>query len=452
MVTRNQRALVIGAIVFFVLLVVWLLSRGGGYKVNALFETGGQLVEGAEVLVGGQPVGTIDKITLTSDNQAKVEMKIERKDLVPLHQGTTATIRLTSLAGVANRYVSLVPGPNNAQKIPDDGVIPADKTYPPIDLDQFFNSLDAETRDNLRAFINGFGSWYADDPETPLAEAVYANRAAKYFAPFFAGGAVLAKRVSEDGQLLTEFLEQTSRSAATFASEKERLASLFTNLTRFTRAIAAESVELDAALAVLPQSLQEGEEVFVRLGPAMDAIENLSDEFVPATDELAPFLKRLRPLVREAGPVLADLRAIVRKSGKNNDLYELLSGAPELTKKARTAFPTSVQAMQTGQILLDFLRPYTPEFTAWFSHFGQVAANYDANGHYVRVQPAVGRFSQTPVPGQLTPIPASSGMSEYPQTGVKRCPGSGQQTATDGSNPFLDDGIDCNPAIVTPGP
>ncbi len=452
MATRNQRLIAIGGIVAFLVIVVMLIARDNSYYINADFETAGQLVEGGEVLIGGQPVGTIESITLTSDNQARIRMKIDREDLVPLHQGTTAAIRLTSFSGVANRYVALVPGPNNAQELPDDGLITADKTYPPVDLDQFFNSLDRETRSNLRAFINGFGQWYQDDPETPLAEAVYANRAAAYFSPFFAGGALLAQRISDDQRLLEEFLVQTSRSAQTFASEKERLASLWTNLTRFTRAVASESERLDEALAVLPESLRQGREAFVRLGPAMDAIEHLADEAMPATEDLAPFLRRLRPLVRDAEPVISDINRMLKTSGANNDLYDLLGDAPDATKKARSAFPTTIQAMQTGQITLEFLRPYSPEITSWISHFGQVAANYDANGHYVRVQPAVGRFTDTAVPGTLSPLSAGDAMSEYPQTGTNRCPGSGQQAASDGSNPFTDGGIDCNPALVLPGP
>lgn len=450
MASSRKREMVIGAIAVFLLLTVWMVMRGGGYHVNVLLESASQLVKGNEVTVGGQAVGIIEEITLTSDNQAKIHVKIDKGGLTPLHEGSTATVRLSSLSGVANRYLSIVPGPNNKPKIPDDGTIEAVNSNPTVDLDQLFNSLDQKTRQEFQNFIRGSGNWYEDDPDTPLAEAVYANRAVKYFAPFFSSGAYLAKTIGEDDQLLKEFLVQSSQSAATFAAEKEHLASLFVNLTRFSRAVASESEQLDAALAVLPQALNDGTEVFQDLRPAMAAVEKLSDEAVPATKDLAPFLRDLRPLLRNAKPTVNDLNNIVRKSGKNNDLYELLSGQPTLTKKARTAFPSSLQAMQSGQILLDFLRPYTPELTSWLTHFGQIAANYDGNGHYVRVQPVVGRFADTGA--ALTPLADDQSLSGYPTSGVKRCPGSGQQAASDGSNPFLDGGIDCDPSIVTPGP
>jgi phospholipid/cholesterol/gamma-HCH transport system substrate-binding protein len=107
--------------------------------------------------------------------------------------------------------------------------------------------------------------------------------------------------------------------------------------------------------------------------------------------------------------------------------------------------------MQTGQIVLQFLRPYTPELTSWFSHFGQIAANYDANGHYVRVATQTGNFKLNGS-NQLTPSNDQS-LAQYPKTGTARCPGSAAQPAGDGSNPFTDGGAtDCDPTIQTPGP
>ena len=51
-------------------------------------------------------------------------------------------IRSTSLSGIANRYISLSPGPNNEPEIADGGVIAGDRTTSPVDLDQLFNTLD----------------------------------------------------------------------------------------------------------------------------------------------------------------------------------------------------------------------------------------------------------------------------------------------------------------------
>ena len=96
-----------------VLVALILFSRGDDYKVTATFSNGGQLVKGNQVRVGGRPVGAVDKITLNDESQAVVVMSLE-KDFGDLHRGTTATIRSNSLSGIANRYVSLAPGPDSS--------------------------------------------------------------------------------------------------------------------------------------------------------------------------------------------------------------------------------------------------------------------------------------------------------------------------------------------------
>lgn len=456
MVTNRQRSIVIGAIIVAVLIVVWLLTRGGSYYINAKFETGGQLVNGANVTVGGQPVGKVESIELTDNNQANVKMRIDDKSFTPFHEGTTATIRLFSLSSVASRYVSIAPGPNSAKKIPDDGVIVADNTEPPVDLDQVFNAFDPKTTKGLQQFLHGSASQYADDPSTPLYEPAYANAGLRWVAPFFDAGARLASAVSQDDETLSQFLVVSARATDTLASQKTQLTALFKNLTAFTQAVSSESDDLDAALAILPTTLREGTEAFEQLRPAMAALENLSNHSAPIGEDLAPLFRKLQPLLKNAEPTLHDLRLLMRQKGANNDLTNLFANQPALTKQARSTFPNSTTAMQTGQTVLDFLRPYTPELTSWITHFGQIAANYDANGHYVRVQTQTGNFQLN---GSGNLVQSGSGddspnlsLQQYPKTGTARCPGTAAQDAPDGSNPFLDNGVDCDPSIKIPGP
>ena len=142
--------------------LVALAMFGGGedYRVKAVFQSAGQLVRGNEVRVGGQPMGRISDIELNDSSQAVVTMEVS-EDFTPLHRGTTATIRASSLSGIANRYISLQPGPNDAEDIDDGGVIDADDTNAPVDLDAVFDSLNEETREGLRNFIRGSSDQYA---------------------------------------------------------------------------------------------------------------------------------------------------------------------------------------------------------------------------------------------------------------------------------------------------
>ena len=52
-------------------------------------------------------------------------------------------------------------------------------------------------------------------------------------------------------------------------------------------------------------------------------------------------------------------------------------------------------ALNKSEPVLEFIRPYTPDFTGWLRDFGQSTANYDANGHYARIQPIFNAFQLT---------------------------------------------------------
>ena len=94
-------------LVGLVLVLVVLFGGSSGHTYHLLFQNGGQLVGGNQVLVAGQPIGSVDNVSLTENAQADVTISVDE----PLHEGTTAIIRATSLSGIANRYVSITPGP-----------------------------------------------------------------------------------------------------------------------------------------------------------------------------------------------------------------------------------------------------------------------------------------------------------------------------------------------------
>src|SRR5258707_9830929 len=123
------RAMALAALIAAVFFCAFLLlNSSSGYTVHALVSDAGQIVKGNEVQVGGVPIGSVDAVKLRDGGRsAELDLSIDGSE-VPLHQGTTATIRNPSLTSVAGRYVSLVPGPNSAPEIPDGGDIPTSDT------------------------------------------------------------------------------------------------------------------------------------------------------------------------------------------------------------------------------------------------------------------------------------------------------------------------------------
>src|SRR2546430_349695 len=88
-----------------------LLHSGSGYEVRFRISNASQLVKGNQVKVGGIPVGDIRDIALAPDGEAEMTIRIDDDGLTPLHEGSRIEVRSTSLSGIANRYLSLTPGP-----------------------------------------------------------------------------------------------------------------------------------------------------------------------------------------------------------------------------------------------------------------------------------------------------------------------------------------------------
>jgi phospholipid/cholesterol/gamma-HCH transport system substrate-binding protein len=149
----------LGALVLVVIAIIVLLLGSGGdsnhYKL--VFETGGQLVKGNQVMIGGVPVGSVDDVKLLDNAQAEVDISVNR----PLHEGSSAIVRATSLSGIANRYVSIQPGPDSNPELKNDATISEVDTTAPVDIDQLFNTLRGPERQALRNIIQGSSTAYA---------------------------------------------------------------------------------------------------------------------------------------------------------------------------------------------------------------------------------------------------------------------------------------------------
>jgi phospholipid/cholesterol/gamma-HCH transport system substrate-binding protein len=424
--------------------IVAIAMFGGSddYRVNVVFQTAGQLVKGNQVRVSGTPVGTITDIDLNDEGQAVVTLRVN-DDLAPLHAGTTAVIRATSLSGIANRYISIQPGPNNAREIADGGTITADSTSAPVDLDQLFDTLDPKTRKGLRDFIRGQADWY--DQRAPEAAA-----STRYLAPFLVSTSDLTREIALDQRIFRRFLRDSANTVSAIAERRGDLADLVTNTNTAMRAIGDENVALSQALELLPGTLRKANTTFVNLRSALDDLDVLVNVSKPATKDLAPFFRALRPVVHEARPTIADLRDLIRSPGPNNDLIELTAKQPKLAELTAMVFPRTIRTLDRSQPVFEYARPYTPDFAAWFTKFAEVAGYYDANGHYARVQPVFAPAAYDQSNGTLTYVDPTTKLDTFEQGVFNRCPGSATQSAPDGSSPYVTGG--CDPGAVLPGP
>lgn len=433
-------AAVVALVTAIVVVVLVLLGGRSSYTLRADFQDAGGLVTGDNVLMGPAKVGSVQAISLTPNGQAQVVMAIN-SGAAPLHQGTVARIYEDSLSGIANKYVVLQPGASDAPAIPDDGVLSEQFTYSFVSLDQLFDALDPLTRAGLSGVIHG-------EATSIRGRAAQAARTLQYLAPGLASTSNLTAELDRDEPAFDGLLVQGAQAMQALASRAQQLADLIRNANTTTGAIARESVALQQTLALLPGTLNRATGTFAGLRSTLNALDPLVAKSKVAVRRLEPFTASLRTFAQAAIPTIGALGDLIHNPAGTGDLTTLLLETPKLASVAAAAFPRLVESMNDSQAQLDYLREYTPDVAAALGDIGQASAYYDANGHYVRVQPTFFAFGLDSS-NQLTARPPSDRYQGL-QMVHGRCPGGAVQPAPDGSAPHSVPG--CQPESTPPGP
>jgi phospholipid/cholesterol/gamma-HCH transport system substrate-binding protein len=435
---RTARIAAAGLLAAVALIVLALaLGGGGGAQYQLIFPDAGQLVRGDEVQVGGARVGSVTDIQLTRDYRARVTIHVN-SSLTPLHEGTSAEIRVPSLASVANRYVALTPGPNNRPALRSGATMQGGAIHGVVDLDQLFNTLNPRTRKGLAELFQGSAEQYSG-----------AGRALQvdvgYFPPSLSATSQVFTELSRDQPTFTSFLVETAKALTTIAARRQQLTELVSNANTTFAAIGSQQSNLRRGLQALPVALQQGNRTFQTLPPTLADLRKLVDVSKTDTRQLAPFFASLRSLLNAATPVVGEFGEAIEKPGANNDLTETALALPALASSLKTASPHGIRALEESLPVTALFGPYTPDLEGLIRDFGQADAYYDAAGHYSRVSGLFPDFALGEN-NTLKPVNPQQALAGLKTGQLRRCPGAATQPAEDGSSPFTDNGVlGCDP-------
>lgn len=430
-----------------------LLGGNGSHRYTLVFDTGGQLVNGNQVRIGGHPVGSVEGVGLTDDGLAAVEITIEQR----LHAGTTAVIRANSLVGIANRYVAISPGPNSEPPLEDGDALGPEATTSPVDFDQLLNAFDARARKGLGRFIRGQGAIYAGAGEE-------ANETYEYFGPALSQWDRVLDELNADQRLFERFVTSSAKLFTAIAERGEELTASISSSRVAFEALAGENRAFDSALAQIPPTFRQANTTFVNLRAAFDDLDPLVETAKPATRDLGSFMRRLRPVLADSVPLFRDLRIAFDRPGRANDLGYLIPVMPKVERRAKSSFGHGRRAIADFQPTLNFARPYSTEMVGSLVKLGQVTGFYDSGGNYVRAGLSnLNLFEWKEANGELEPIARQDQYAPFGPTfdSPRPCPGGTTQPAPDNSNPFVNPpwplsgltaGEDCDPTGVPPGP
>jgi phospholipid/cholesterol/gamma-HCH transport system substrate-binding protein len=433
------RLLAVGSLVLVVLVLAYLVFSGGnGANYQLIFGEAGQLVKGDQVQVGGVPVGSVTNIVLTHDFKARITIHVN-PSLTPLHEGTVAQVRVPGLATVANRYVSLSPGPNNKPALADGATLPASATREVVDLDQLFNTLNPKTRKGLQQFIQGSAEQYAGAGRD-------LGLSTEYFGPSFAAIDHLFAEITRDQPTFTSFLVESAKAVTTIGGRAPQLSSLIENANTTFQAVGSEQASLAKGLRQLPGTLHQGNRTFAQLPSTFGALTKFIEASKPTSKPDTVFFARLRSLLNTATPPVHNFSLAINRSGANNDLTDFARALPALAQALSTSSPASVTSLRESVPITAFFGPYAPDLTGTLRAFSQTAGYYDANGHYARISPVLPDFKLGPN-NNLTPASPQQSLEGLKTGQLRRCPGAATQPAADGSSPFVDgELLSCDPS------
>ncbi len=438
------RLMTIGLIVLAIAAVGYLLfaRSGGSYRVVLSLENASQLVKGNQVKVGGVPVGSVSKLELGQDARARIEISIDDDSVRPLHEGTRAEVRSTSLAGVANRYVALTPGPVNAPKLASGATIPTHDTQSEVDLDEVLNTLDPQTLRDLKLLIRNGASALS-------GRGRQLGRALTALDPALSQMDALERELLHDQGRFGRFLVESADVVSAVASRRPQLERLVSSGRTTLDEVASHDAAVDSLLSRLPDTLRQTNTTLVNLRAALGDVDPTLRVARPVARPLSKTLALAQPTLRDARPVVRSLRNTIDRRG-SGDLVGLLQRLPSLERNAVPALDSTTATVSDLLPIVTEARPYAPDAVAGlFNGFGGTTGGYyDANGQYTRISFQSSAYSLESI-ASLLPVPASTpGLTGYQSGVTARCPGSAAQAAPDHSNPIVVPG--CDPQDVLP--
>jgi virulence factor Mce-like protein len=342
----------VGAVTVLVIVVAVFLAYNANnglpfvstYNLKARVPNADALVKGNEVRVGGVRVGVVKKVVPVNLGDGKVAAEISLsldKTVEPLPVDSTITVRPKSALGL--KFLQVTPG-NSKKGFKAGETIPVTAAHPePVDIDQFFDMFDEETRKSIRQNLAGFGNALAGrGPQ--LNEALGALRRA------VVNGQPVLRKIVEPSTNFAGFWRSLEALSATVAPVAETQASMFVALDRTFAAFARVSRpyiqetiekspptldEVNADLPVLRPFLTDTARFFTALRPGVKALAKTSPVIAESLHAGIPVLNA-SPVLNEQLPPTAEALLDFQEAPGTMTGLELLTDTNRVLKPALT--------------------------------------------------------------------------------------------------------------------
>lgn len=330
------------------------------YDLNAELPSGGKLVKGNEVRVGGFRVGVVKdikpKLTTVHGERRSVavaELNLDKK-IEPLSRDTQFRVRPRSALGL--KYIELQPGTSKATWQSGD-TVPVKQSSEPLEFEDLFSTFDRETRPNIQRATDGFGNAFAG-----RGQAI--NRSIQALNPFFKALTPVMRNLSDPDTELDEFFLQMGRASAQVAPVAQTQALLFTDMADTFAAISANPRALQDTIEKGAPTMDVSIDSFRVQQPFMVDFTDLSARLRPATEQLPRSLPAINSAFEVGTPVLP------RTVELNENLEKAFNEANDLFENPNTllALKDLTTAVTVTRPALEYIAPYQT-VCSYFNYF-----------------------------------------------------------------------------------
>ncbi|HEU4737973.1 MAG TPA: MlaD family protein [Solirubrobacterales bacterium] len=351
----SKKLLLIGAVVVAIVAIVLIASGGDdssdGYKVRAVFDNGGFMVNGEEVRVAGATVGEIESVDVSMpgekvayENGKRVEkpgkaiivLNITDPGFQDFRKDASCQIRPQSLIG--EKFVDCrttlprAPGTEPApalEQIPDGEagagqyLLPLGSNGTSVDPDLINDIYSLPYAQRFRLIFNELGAGLAGRGEDIEELVKRANPVLRDVDRVF--GILSAQR-----KQLAQLAADSDAILGPLARERQHFAGFITNSGAAAEASAEKGPELEEALRKFPVFLGEfretmkdlktfsdaGAPLFEDFGTAAPALTDATKTLTPFSEALTVSLKSLGDAGEASGPIFREANPVVRKAGE----------------------------------------------------------------------------------------------------------------------------------------
>ena len=375
------------------------------YELRAAFNNAGNVKKNAKVRIAGVDVGKVRSVEPMGDGSpgATVVMDLQESAL-PLHRDARSKVR-PRIFLEGNYFVDIDPGSPSAPVLRDGATLPATQTAAPVTFGQVLDTLQRDTRDDLRLLLQELGSAYSQGGAQGY------NRSVKYWKRAFKGSAqVNDALLGEEPHDLSEYVKGAGAVAQALDRDPEALKGLVTDFAITADALASQEKNLQRGIGLLDDTLATGRVALRDLNLAFPPLRRLVAELRPAARAARPALDAQLPLVKQLRGLVSDaeMRGLVR---------DLRPVVPDLVELNRGGVPLQEEARQLGSCQLNSVLPtgestvpdpFIPakgkvfqEGVRWLPGIAAESRSFDANGQYIKTLAQTANYAYLLGDGQV---------------------------------------------------